>query len=103
MIRDLAVHLQEVGPSQAGRLFYCHTSADRFYFNQSKARGKGQSEKCIMRSKKQTRSLLPGVRRLLDSMLRYATVLADVHPLIVTVTPHREKCYERGEIGRAHV
>jgi hypothetical protein len=42
-----------------------------------------------MRSKKQTRSLLPGLRRLLK-------LLAEGHPLVLTVSPHREVSDERG-------
>ena len=49
-----------------------------------------------MRSKKLTRSLLPGVRRLFAGALRYAATLADIHPMVVTVTPPREKHYEQG-------
>jgi hypothetical protein len=41
-----------------------------------------------MRTKKETRSLLPGVRRLL-------ALLADVHPLVVVLTSYRENCNER--------
>jgi hypothetical protein len=48
-----------------------------------------------MRSKKLTRSLLPGVRRLLDGALRYAATLADIHPLVVSVTPRRKQQIER--------
>jgi hypothetical protein len=49
-----------------------------------------------MRSKKLTRSLLLGVRRLLEGALRYAATLADIHPMVVVVTPPRGKHYERG-------
>jgi hypothetical protein len=40
-----------------------------------------------MRSKKETRSLLPGVRRLLS-------LLAEAHPMVIAVSPLREKQYE---------
>jgi hypothetical protein len=49
-----------------------------------------------MRSKKLTRSFFPGVRRLLDSALRYAATLADIHPMVVTVTPRPGQHNERG-------
>ena len=49
----------------------------------------GPSEDNNMRSKKQTRSLLPGVRRLLK-------LLAEGHPLVLTVSPQREVSDERG-------
>jgi hypothetical protein len=42
-----------------------------------------------MRSKKETRSLLPGVRRLL-------WLLANIHPMVVAVSLTREANYERG-------
>ena len=42
-----------------------------------------------MRSKKETRSLLPGVRHLLR-------LLADFHPMVVAVSLTREYDYERG-------
>lgn len=42
-----------------------------------------------MRTKKETRSLLPGVRRLLR-------LLANTHPLVVAVSPTREQIHERG-------
>ena len=42
-----------------------------------------------MRTKKETRSLLPGVRRLLR-------LLADIHPMVVAVSLTREKYNERG-------
>lgn len=49
-----------------------------------------------MRIKKESRSLLPGVRRLLQGALKRAAALANVHPLVVAITPHREDYYERG-------
>jgi predicted dinucleotide-binding enzyme len=49
-----------------------------------------------MGSKKLTRSLLLGVRRLFAGALRNAATLADIHPMVVTVTPPREKHHERG-------
>ncbi|HET9221488.1 MAG TPA: hypothetical protein VFO07_03245 [Roseiflexaceae bacterium] len=49
-----------------------------------------------MRSKKLTYAFLPGVRRLLDSALRYAAILADIHPMVVTVTPRPGQHNERG-------
>jgi hypothetical protein len=42
-----------------------------------------------MRTKKESRSLLPGVRRLLS-------MLANTHPLVVAVSPTRENIDERG-------
>jgi hypothetical protein len=42
-----------------------------------------------MRSKKETRSLLPGVRRLLK-------LLAEAHPIVTEIAPPREDRYERG-------
>jgi hypothetical protein len=42
-----------------------------------------------MRSKKEMRSLLPGVRRLLK-------LLANAHPMVVAISATREKQYERG-------
>jgi hypothetical protein len=50
----------------------------------------------IMRSKKETRSLLPGVRRLLATVLRYAALLANAHPMVIATAPAGEKCNERG-------
>jgi hypothetical protein len=41
-----------------------------------------------MRSKKQLRSLLPGVRRLLR-------LLAQAHPMVLAVSPYREDNNER--------
>ena len=55
-----------------------------------------------MRPKKLIRSLLPGVRRLFTGALRYAATLADIHPMVVTVTPTREKHYERGVQSANH-
>ena len=49
-----------------------------------------------MRSKKETRSLLPGVRRLCAGALQYATTLVNLHPMVVTVTLPREKHNEQG-------
>jgi hypothetical protein len=49
-----------------------------------------------MRSKKLTHSFLPGVRRLLDGALRCAATLADIHPMVVTVTPRPGQHNERG-------
>jgi len=37
----------------------------------------------IMRSEKETRSLLPGVRRLFASVLHYAALMADAHPMLI--------------------
>lgn len=48
-----------------------------------------------MRSKKPTHSFFLGVRRLFDSALRYAATLADIHPMVVTVTPRPGKHNER--------
>ena len=48
-----------------------------------------------MRSKKLTHSFLPSVRRLLDGALRYAATLADIHPMVVTVTPRSSQHNER--------
>ncbi len=48
-----------------------------------------------MRSKKEFRSLLPGVRRLLAGALGYAARLADFHPMVLTVTASREHNHER--------
>ena len=45
-----------------------------------------------MRSKKETRFLLPGVRRLLR-------LLANIHPLVVAVSHTREQHYEPGVQG----
>jgi hypothetical protein len=56
----------------------------------------GQLENIAMRSKKLTQSFLPSVRRLLDSVLRYAATLADIHPMVVTVTPRSGQHNERG-------
>ena len=42
-----------------------------------------------MRSEKETRSLLPGVRRLLR-------LLANAHPMVIAVSQTREDNYERG-------
>jgi hypothetical protein len=42
-----------------------------------------------MRSKKETRSLLPGVRRLL-------LLLANAHPMVIATAPTGEKYYARG-------
>lgn len=42
-----------------------------------------------MRTKKESRFLLPGVRRLLQ-------LLANTHPLVVAVSPPREYSYEQG-------
>ena len=42
-----------------------------------------------MCSKKETRSLLPGVRHLLR-------LLANIHPMVVAVSLTREDNYERG-------
>jgi hypothetical protein len=42
-----------------------------------------------MRTKKETRSLLPGVRRLLR-------LLANTHPMVVAVSLTREDNYEPG-------
>ncbi len=47
-----------------------------------------------MRTKKESRSLLPGVRRLVRGVLQQAATLANVHPLVVAITPHRESHYE---------
>ena len=47
-----------------------------------------------MRTKKESRSLLPGVRRLVRGVLQQAARLANVHPLVVAITPHRESHYE---------
>jgi hypothetical protein len=49
-----------------------------------------------MRSKKLTHSFLLGVRRLLEGALRYAATLADIHPMVVTVTPRSGQHNERG-------
>jgi hypothetical protein len=48
-----------------------------------------------MRSKKQLRSLLPGVRRLLASVVSSAAKLADAHPMVFIVSPPREHTHER--------
>ena len=42
-----------------------------------------------MRTKKENRSLLPGVHRLLR-------LLANTHPLVVAISPTREHTNERG-------
>jgi hypothetical protein len=42
-----------------------------------------------MRTKKESRFLLPGVRRLLQ-------LLANTHPLVVAVSPPREYSYDQG-------
>jgi hypothetical protein len=42
-----------------------------------------------MRSEKETRSLLPGVRRLLH-------LLANAHPMVIATTPAGEKYNARG-------
>lgn len=49
-----------------------------------------------MRTKKEFRSLLPGVRHLLHGALRRAAALANVHPLVVAISPTRESHYEQG-------
>ena len=49
-----------------------------------------------MISKKETRSLLPGVRRLFADVMSYADRLANAHPLVIATTPAREKIHERG-------
>ena len=49
-----------------------------------------------MRSKKQLRSLLPGVRHLFASVISYAAMLAGAHPMVLIVSPPREAYYERG-------
>jgi hypothetical protein len=50
-----------------------------------------------MRSKKQIRSLLPGVRRLLK-------LLADGHPMVLMVASSpREEYHERGYHGEAYL
>jgi hypothetical protein len=49
-----------------------------------------------MRSKKLTHTFLPGVRRLLDGALRYAATLADIHPMVVSVTPRPGQNNQRG-------
>jgi hypothetical protein len=49
-----------------------------------------------MRSKKLTHTFLPGVRRLLDGALRYAATLADIHPMVVSVTPRPGQHNQRG-------
>jgi hypothetical protein len=54
----------------------------------AKGQGEGQKDN-IMRTKKETRSLLPGVRRLLK-------LLAEAHPMVIVTTPAREKYDERG-------
>jgi hypothetical protein len=53
-------------------------------------------KKDIMRTKKETRFLLPGVRRLVASVLHYAATLANAHPLVIVTTPPREKYHARG-------
>jgi hypothetical protein len=49
-----------------------------------------------MRSKKQIRSLLPGVRRLLK-------LLAEGHPMVLMVASPREEYHERGYHGEAYL
>jgi hypothetical protein len=43
-----------------------------------------------MHSKKLMHSLLPGLRRLFSSIVSYAAALADAHPMVLSVLPHRE-------------
>jgi hypothetical protein len=47
-----------------------------------------------MRSKKEFRFLLPGVRRLLS-------LLAEAHPMVIAITPSREKSYEHDQYRRS--
>jgi hypothetical protein len=49
-----------------------------------------------MRSKKETRSLLPGVRRLFASVMHYAAMLADAHPMVIATILAGEKYNARG-------
>ena len=93
MIREPAVYQQAAWPSRDGKVVFI---AYRLWPYWNRAGAEGQPEYTTMRSKKLTYAFLPGVRRLLDSALRYAATLADVHPMVVTVTPRPRQHDERG-------
>jgi hypothetical protein len=50
----------------------------------------------IMRSKKETRFLLPSMRRLLANMLHDAAVLAHAHPMVIATSPAAKKSDAQG-------
>jgi len=80
-------------PAREGFLFahlrFCPRLSQRWGWEQ------GQKDK-IMRSKKETSGLLPGIRRLLASMLQDAAALANAHPMVIATTPAGEKYDPRG-------